>query len=126
MYQRQGRYDQAEALHLPALAHTEQALGKHHLEVAVTLRNLGQLYAAQRKWAAAEQACLRALEIRERMLGPEHIKVAECLAIHAAILKQTRRPKEAARAETRVKAILAGSAGQTGSTVDWRALVHKK
>ena len=57
-----------------------KALGEEHLDVALSLSNLGTLYARQKKYEAAEPLLKRALAIREQVLGPEHAVSLSSLA----------------------------------------------
>ena len=75
-----GNYAEAEALYQRALAITENALGREHLDVATVLDNLAQLRLAQGDYSDAEPLFERALSIREKALGPAHPLVGETLS----------------------------------------------
>src|SRR5262245_44115575 len=62
-----------------ALALREAALGSAHLDVAVSLKMLGELYRLQGDPARAEPLLLRALRIREAALGKHDPDVATSL-----------------------------------------------
>jgi tetratricopeptide (TPR) repeat protein len=72
VYGKQGRYDDAEALHTRALAMLEKALGNDNLYVGTFLHNLGQLYCRQERYEEATPILARVLAIREKELGPDH------------------------------------------------------
>jgi tetratricopeptide (TPR) repeat protein len=63
LYQAQGRYVEAEPLHLRALALWEQGLEPEHPYVAMSLNNLAELYRLQGRDAEAEPRYQRALVI---------------------------------------------------------------
>jgi tetratricopeptide (TPR) repeat protein len=72
LYQRQGKYAQAERLLQCACLISELALGATHPEMAVSLNNLAGLYYDQGKYMKAKPFYQRALAISERALGREH------------------------------------------------------
>ena len=77
LYDRQGRYAEADPLYERALAIWEKVLlGPGHPDVATSLNNLAGLYDRQGRYAEAEPLYERALAIREKVLGPEHPDVA--------------------------------------------------
>jgi tetratricopeptide (TPR) repeat protein len=59
LYQRQGKYEQAEALYQRALAIREQVRGPDHPAVAAVLSNLAGLYQSQGKYEQAEALLAR-------------------------------------------------------------------
>ena len=73
---RQGRYAEAEAPLLEALALSEQTFGADHLEVSVPLNNLAVCYKYLARYVDAGPLYQRALRITERALGPDHPDVA--------------------------------------------------
>ncbi|ELS03565.1 tetratricopeptide repeat protein [Xenococcus sp. PCC 7305] len=72
MYQRQGKYAEAEHLYLQALEIGKKHLGEKHPDVANSLNGLAGLYQKQRKYTEAEHLYLQALEIVEKALGKDH------------------------------------------------------
>ena len=72
LYQRQGRYAEAEPLYKRSLAIREKALGPDHPDVGTALNNLAGSIDAQGRYAEAEPLYKRALAIREKALGPDH------------------------------------------------------
>jgi len=74
-----GSYERAEELLTEALRIRERCLGKEHVDVASTLRDLGILYYDQGKHDQAEPLYQRALAIREQAYGPTHADVAACI-----------------------------------------------
>jgi CHAT domain-containing protein/tetratricopeptide (TPR) repeat protein len=72
LYQKQGRYGEAEPLFLRALEARERILGPEHPNTLALVTDLASLYQDQGRYAEAERLYLRALEASERILGPEH------------------------------------------------------
>ena len=79
VYQSQGKYGEAEALHKRALAIRERALGATHPEVAQTFNNLANVYKEQGKYVEALGLYKRSLKIREQAFGANHLTVADTL-----------------------------------------------
>jgi tetratricopeptide (TPR) repeat protein len=79
LYNSQGRYVEAEPLHLQALELRKQLLGKNHPDVAYSLNNLAELYRSQGRYAEAVSFHLQALELRKQLLGKNHPLVAASL-----------------------------------------------
>src|SRR5437762_11344774 len=75
-YRSKGRYGEAEAFYLRALAIAEQAFGPDHLEVATVLNNLGVVYKYLACFAEASRFYQRSLAITKRVLGQDHPEVA--------------------------------------------------
>ncbi len=73
----------------------------------MSLNNLAALYYAQSHYAQAEPLYKRSLAIREKALGAEPPYVAASLENYAALLRETGRPKKAAKMEGRAKSIRA-------------------
>ncbi len=76
LYDKQGRYADAEPLYKRSLAIWEKALGPDHPNVATALTNLAELYTNQGRYAEAEPLYMRSLAIREKALGADHPDVA--------------------------------------------------
>jgi tetratricopeptide (TPR) repeat protein len=74
-----GRYADAEALYLRALAIREKVLGYEHGDVAATLERLIELYQAQLRYEETDTLYRRALAIREKAFGPDHRLVGNLL-----------------------------------------------
>ncbi|MCS7154169.1 MAG: tetratricopeptide repeat protein, partial [Bacteroidia bacterium] len=68
----QGRYAEAESLHLEAKAIRAKVLGTEHPDYATTLNNLAAVYTDQERYAEAESLHLEAKAIRAKVLGTEH------------------------------------------------------
>jgi tetratricopeptide (TPR) repeat protein len=79
LYCCQGKYEDAEHLHLLALKMNKRMLGEEHPNVANSLDNLGALYRHQGKYEDAESLHLLALKMNKRMLGEEHPFVVNSL-----------------------------------------------
>ena len=63
LYDKQGRYADAEPLYKRSLAIQEKALGPDHPDVATSLNNLAVLYQEQGRYADAEPLYKRSLAI---------------------------------------------------------------
>jgi serine/threonine-protein kinase len=74
-----GRYEEAEPLLRSALEAQRRELGEESVEVADTLRVLGELLMQRGQLEEAETHLRRALALRESLLGPEHVSVAHAL-----------------------------------------------
>jgi len=72
LYQGQGRYDEAESLHLQTLELRKRVLGEEHPDTLMSADNLAMIYGAQGRYDEAEPLNLEALEIFKRVLGEEH------------------------------------------------------
>jgi tetratricopeptide (TPR) repeat protein len=79
VYRFQGKYAEAEELHLCALAIKEKALGPSHPAVASSLNNLAVVYQDQGNYAEAAELYQSALAIEEKALGPSHPDIAASL-----------------------------------------------
>ncbi len=88
LYEKQGRYSDAEPLHKRSLAIREKALGLEHPDVALSLNDLAVLYDTQGRYAEAEPLYKRSLAIWENSLGPEHPDVATSLNNLAVFYKR--------------------------------------
>ena len=74
-----GRYADAIPKAERALALREEVLGKSHLDVALSLNRLGNLYQMQGLYRRAEPLYLRSLAIREAALDKNHPSIAASL-----------------------------------------------
>ncbi|MFD2902280.1 tetratricopeptide repeat protein, partial [Klebsiella pneumoniae] len=63
--QRQGKFEEAEAMHRRALEMREKVLGSEHPDTLASVGNLGLALQPQGKFEKAEAMCRRALGIRE-------------------------------------------------------------
>ena len=79
LYQKQGKYAEAEPLYLRALWIREQQSGPESRLVSDSLRGLANLYTRQEDYENAKPLYLRALRIREQQLGPESEGTAQIL-----------------------------------------------
>jgi tetratricopeptide (TPR) repeat protein len=76
---RQGNLDQAIETEERALKAAQQAFGRENDKVALVMNNLGQFYAAKRRFADAEQLYVQAVAIDEKLLGASHPQLAPML-----------------------------------------------
>ena len=101
-----GRHAEAEEHFKAALREAEKPGAKGE-RLALSLRNLAELYRDQGRYGEAEPLYRRSLAILEKALGPQHPDVATNLENYAALLRATGRDAEAAEMEARAKAIRA-------------------
>lgn len=73
------RFDEAEALHLRAIAIKEERLGPAHFHLAQSLNNLANVYLEQGDNARAEPLHRRALAIKRRALPADHLEIGVSL-----------------------------------------------
>jgi tetratricopeptide (TPR) repeat protein len=102
-----GKLDAARPHAERALALAEQLRGPQHPETAKALLTIANLAAEQRDFARANETAQRALAIVEASFGPGHPMAA---AIQANLGEWALRAGDAATAETRLRAALAGAA----------------
>ncbi len=95
LHMRQGRYDEAEAMHRRALELREGVLEPGHPGIALHLDNLARVFLAQGRFEEAEQGHRRALGIRERALGAGHPQVCESLGNLSNVMMALERYEEA-------------------------------
>ncbi|KAL4971205.1 hypothetical protein BDW66DRAFT_155886 [Aspergillus desertorum] len=86
--ERQGKYEEAEALHRRDLAGSEKVLGPEHPDTLASVSQLGSVLARQGKYAEAESMHQRALQGREKVLGPGHPDTLTSMHNLAFTLKQ--------------------------------------
>jgi tetratricopeptide (TPR) repeat protein len=75
-YSGQGLYAQAEPWLKQCVLVVQTRLGEDHLDVAMSLNNLGNLYSLQGRYVEAEPLLLQSLKLYKRLLGEEHRSVA--------------------------------------------------
>jgi tetratricopeptide (TPR) repeat protein len=76
LYDKLGRYGDAEQLFKRSLAILEKVLGPNHTDVGLSLNNLAGVYNERGRYGDAEPLYKRSLAIYERVLGPDHPNVA--------------------------------------------------
>src|SRR5690242_3621301 len=84
-----------ERLYLRSLALKERLFGKDHLEVGLTLNNIGLYYKSTHRLAEARQAYQRALLIFQTALGGSDPQVGDLLYNLAQLLKEESATMEA-------------------------------
>ncbi len=97
-----GRSDEAEALHVEALA-LRRAAGDRTLAVAESLNNLAAAHADQARFEPATEELREALDIRESTLGPGHPLTLQTLSNLATTLWRSGRSDEALEALARAE-----------------------
>ena len=79
LYQKMGRYGDAEPLYARSLQIREQQLGADHPATAASLNNLALLYKVMGRYGDAEPLLARSLQIHEQQLGADHPATATSL-----------------------------------------------
>jgi tetratricopeptide (TPR) repeat protein len=108
-----GQYSDAEPLLMQVLAICEQQLGAEHLNTAMAVGGLAELYQYQGKYAQAEPLYLRSLAIRERELGETHHDTAIVLDNLGILYWQQEKYEQAEPLFERALAIFEQKLGET-------------
>ncbi len=87
------------------LALQQKFIGEDHVNMAVTLEHLAALYTDMQRYTQAEVLYRRVIAIHERTRPNENLELAETALHFAELLRRMRQPDEAARWESRAKAI---------------------
>ena len=114
-------------MHLNGIDILDAALGSGHADIGLMLNNLGEFYRRRRRFGEAETMFQRALRIEEERLGKLHPYVLQTLFNYSRLLRDTKRKKEAAEMENRVRALVAVRVKEypaEGLTVDFRSLAR--
>ena len=94
-YSGQGLYTVAENWCKQGLSAVKERLGEEHLDVALSLSNMAELYYLQGRYAEAEPMYHQALELYQRLGVEEHPDLAESLNNLALLYKLQGRYSEA-------------------------------
>ncbi len=94
-YQLQGRYGEAEPLHLQALEISRKPLPEGHHDIAQVLNNLAMVYESQGRYGEAEALHLQALEMRKKIFPEGHPELGNSLSNLAGLYKSQGRYEEA-------------------------------
>lgn len=106
VYERQGRYAEAEQLCTSALNLDEKAFGTTHPTISRDLNNLALLYDRENKNAESERIHKIALDLDQKIFGPDHPNVAVELQNYAALLRKLNRYAEAKQLERQANQIM--------------------
>jgi tetratricopeptide (TPR) repeat protein len=101
----EAHYSDAELLLKKAIALQEKAIGAEHVNMAMSLEVLAAVYTDMQRYTQAETLYRRAIAIRERTSPDQNLELAETATHFAELLRRMRQPDEAARWESRAKAI---------------------
>ncbi|KAL4862504.1 hypothetical protein BDV12DRAFT_190383 [Aspergillus spectabilis] len=69
---RQGKYEEAEAMHRRALGGREKVLGVEHPDTLTSKANIASTYRSQGRLKEAEELGIHVMEIRKQKLNPQH------------------------------------------------------
>lgn len=93
----QGKYAQAEALELEALAIRRSLFGDEHQEIAATCSNIAMNLRRQGRYAEAEILLRKALEVLRSLLTEQHPDTVKAMSNLALLLQDQGRHVEAER-----------------------------
>jgi tetratricopeptide (TPR) repeat protein len=105
LYHEQGRYAEAEALYVRALAIFEKQLVANHPNIAASMNNLALLYRDMKKYQDAEPLYLQSLTITEEQLGKNHPNTSTSLNNLAVLYQDMGKYQEAEPLYVRALAI---------------------
>jgi tetratricopeptide (TPR) repeat protein len=112
LYQRQGRYAEAEPLIQRSMAIWQKALGPEHPQLALSFHSLAELYREQLRYGEAELLHMRALSIREKTLGPAHWGAIQSLTQLAELYSNQHRTDKEQRVLEEILSRLEKSVGR--------------
>ena len=92
VYRSLGLFDPAEDLARQALRLRQDFFGQHHLDVTLSMNDLGLVLRDKGDYAAAESLHRQALATQRSLLGKEHAEVALSLSNLGAVLGMTGKP----------------------------------
>ena len=78
VYRQEGKYAEAEPLHITALEASQRVRGPEHADTLAAMAALAILYQEQGKYSEAEPLLTKALETSRRVLGPAHATTRSC------------------------------------------------
>jgi tetratricopeptide (TPR) repeat protein len=123
LYHSQGRYGEAEPLHVEVLEMRRRVHGaeKDHPDIATSLNNLAAMYDSQGRYGEAEPLYVAALEMRRRVHGAEkdHPDIAGSLNNLATLYCETGRFQEAEEMYEEVERMFLCSFGEDHPTVQF-------
>jgi ankyrin repeat protein len=96
IFYQQGRYAEAAAMAERALKMADEIFPANHVNIAVSLTNLANVYRTQNKHALAEPLYKRALQIDENRLGKDHpmvIRKRDELAHYQRFIRTKQKPE---------------------------------
>jgi len=100
----QGNTIEAEKFFRLAIAEAEN-LPASDPKLSLTLNNLANCLRQQGRYADAEPLYKRAITAKEKQVGMKHMDLAILLENYAKLLRLAGRPEEAAKIDSRVRAI---------------------
>ncbi len=95
VYRSLGLFDPAEDLAREALRLRQDFFGQQHLDVALSMNDLGLVLRDKGNYAAAESLHQQALATQRSLLGNEHPEIARSLSNLGAVLGMRGKPREA-------------------------------
>lgn len=72
IYEKLGRYNEAEPLYIKTLKLRQNILGNEHSGTLLSMHNLASLYERQGRYAEAEPLYIETLRLRQEVMGKEH------------------------------------------------------
>ncbi|MBX9695057.1 MAG: tetratricopeptide repeat protein, partial [Cyanobacteria bacterium] len=99
-------FEEAETFCKRLIATRSKQLGSRHIEVAVVLSHLADVYRQQEKFEDAALIYKQAIEVHTLARGREGLSLVHMLENYAATLRSMGEKVKAAKMETRAKSIL--------------------
>jgi tetratricopeptide (TPR) repeat protein len=101
----EGHFTEAEPLLKKAIALQEKAVGKDHINTAVTLEHLAALYTDMQRYGQADALYRQVIAIHQRINPDLNVELAATESHYAELLRRMRQPDEAEKWDSRAKAI---------------------
>ncbi|KAF7712387.1 Kinesin light chain [Penicillium ucsense] len=92
---RQGKHEEAEAMHRRALSGSEKVLGPEHPQTLDSMANLASNFYDQRRFVEAEGLAVQVLGAQKRILGPEHPQTLDSMHHLVRTWRRLRRVSDA-------------------------------
>ncbi|KAF2015045.1 TPR-like protein [Aaosphaeria arxii CBS 175.79] len=95
MYFDEGRWNEAEKIHVEAVETCRNELGVNHLATISSMNNLGLIYRKQGRWKEAEELLREVVEARNNKVGINHTGTLPSMSNLAAVFREQGRLEEA-------------------------------
>jgi tetratricopeptide (TPR) repeat protein len=106
-----GRYKEAEELHVQVMQTRKRVLGDDHPDTLISMVNLALTYSNQGRWKEAEELEVQVMQTEKRLLGDEHPDTLTSMANLAATYRDQGQWKEAEELEVQVMQTTKGVLG---------------
>jgi tetratricopeptide (TPR) repeat protein len=102
VYRNRGKYSQAEAILVAALAARRRVLGEQHNDTWASMNSLALVYQAQGKYEQAEHLLQQVVEARQRVMSAEHPETLLTMKNLAELYQRQERMTEAEALFTKI------------------------